>query len=262
MPTATFASARQRSEHLLSAMNQHAIPTASEVDEARKSHKARVMYVDKTLEALAHSLEARLGQLEAAESALAREAREDAEVRGARDARKEGLGQLLSQLAEAVHSAWGREVVVRLSLEGRTPQNTAALLTAARAVLVATDPMPELPPPTSAWNAPDLDGARAALLALTREVEAELSALAEDTRQTQLARAARDEALAAWRREFALASAFTRALLDYAGKSDLAARVLGPRARRAGGDDPEGDDPTLDVDAPLEPNLPSEPTVA
>lgn len=224
MPTKTLENARKLQRQLESGVTGHAIPAAEAIDAQRP--KAEKLALATTLHGTAASCARAFERFLAAERTVVRE---DAEDRSAREGRDDGaalLRQTLSRLAAAIGATYGRASVETLALSGTTPIVPDQLVTAGRRFLLATDTLPALPAPRDAWAAIDLAAARATVLAQVEALERALDATAEETRQTQAARQARDEAAEAWKREATLWAALARAALRYDGQHDLASRLL------------------------------------
>jgi len=254
MPTQAIEDAKVRTRALKTALEEHALPLAKAIDAQRQGRQQPGLALEVAVVALIASLPASLTHYEATEGDVARELDEDGVLRTERDTTHAALRQALSQLATAVEAAWGRDVASRLKLTGRTPDRLEAVLTFASGFLGATSPLPVLPAPHHAWNVPDLAAARAEIAAIFTDLDRGISDVKTDTRQTELARTRRDEAEAAWRQETNVAAELAHAILRYAGRDDLASRILDHPTSTAR--DPLAPPPANDGATPVTPPSP------
>jgi len=224
MPTKTIENARKLQRQLESGVAAHAIPAAEAFDAHRPDGEK--LALAPVLRAIGESCRRAFEHFAAAEQTVVREDGEDRATRESRDAAAASLRQSLSRIAAAIGATYGPATVESLGLGGITPTVPDQLLTAGGRFLIATDPLPTLPPARDAWSVIDLAAARSSILGNVEGLRHTMNTAAEETRQTQSARKARDEAEEAWKREATLWATLARAVLRYSGQPDLANRLL------------------------------------
>lgn len=170
---------------------------------------------------------------------VARERTEDDQARIRRDEDMSLLREAVFRHRDLVSAAYGPEQVKACGLAGRIPEHPEALVAFARNVVG------KLPGLASAQGrAPfiqfDLEAVTADLLAKTDGLEASLTAVATDMRETQAAQHRRIQADDAWRRHYGPVASMVESLFRLAGMDHQADRVRPTRRRRAGA--PELDD--------------------
>jgi hypothetical protein len=215
------------------------------------------------------SLERRADEAAHRDRDVARERSEDDEARAGRDQAAGELRSGLFLIRDAASSAFGVEILNTLGLSGRIPEQGDALLAFARntAVLLPAQAMRQS---SKAFVQFDVVAAAADLDQLANNLATALTNVARDMRETQMAQAARNEAVERWRAHYVVVANLIEGLLRMAGFDHIADRVRPTRRRRAGEAEPEdgletqpppGDAPGIDVPAPA-PILPAPTTPA
>lgn len=238
MTNRLLAHARTLTRSVTTALQVHARTAADDLDAQREAVGARPLQLAVPLEVAQHDIEASLQALSEADFALSRETHEDADAREARDAIFARLFDRVSATSQGIYLLYGAEGLKRLRLHGSTPQTHERLVSFARGFVIASTPLPPLPTPRHAFQTLHIEAARDAISADTDALDASITALTRETRQTQLLRVDRDKALLAWRRHLTLAIALTRATLVFNGQRELADRVL-PTDRQVARNNPE-----------------------
>lgn len=239
--------AQERTTLVLAAMEEHVKPAAQAWDAAETGGPVMEAAVGRAQ----GRLRATFGAYKEAEERLGREVVEDGDARGERDAAEEALWGAVSELKGAVGLIYGPATLRSLRLDGLTqPRKPDALVVVAERVVAAIQGM-ETPPEASALATVDFGAYAARVETLRAALAASLEALHTEDRQTQKARAERDEARAEWLRAVAFAAGLGRLILLDVGQSALAERFFGRRAarRKARADGDGGFDVDVEVDA-------------
>ncbi len=224
------------------ALAEHAIPASLALDVQRQLQEKPPYQKDAFLSRVGDSLKGSLITYSDAQELLQREEGEDGDARDERDETAEALRVSTSLTARSIETTFGRKVLIKMSLAGTVPSAADTLNTFVKAFINATSAEDFAPPaPINPHVAFNFAAARAEIVAQHAALQAALTALTTEERQSQQARSDRDVALAAWRQELRFARDEARSILIRAGKDDLAARIL-PTDRQIDGAEPIEDD--------------------
>ncbi|MBH24575.1 MAG: hypothetical protein CMH57_09005 [Myxococcales bacterium] len=244
--------ARKLNRYVLSALDNHVLPTAERLDEELERAQLKPVALKGSIEAVRDNLVTAFDRLNASVDEVTREVGEDQDDRGALKATTERAYKGFSELGRVVEMAYGRSVAQRLKLTGTTPRSPDPLLTRIEGFLSSTVSPPTLPEPTSSWNIPNLPQARAEFVDLAQQLKTAIEALGGEERETQAARGERDADLVGWQQEAQFATDQARAILKRAGQDYLADRILPTQSQIAEVEDPGEPpaNPTEDDPAP------------
>jgi hypothetical protein len=169
---------------------------------------------------------------------VARERTEDDEARAGRDFAVAELRSGLFLIRDASSGAYGVEILGALGLDGRIPEQGDPLLAFARNTATK---LPALATRSSTKTFVQFDvvAAAADLDQLANNLSDALTTVARDMRETQMAQAARNEAIERWRVHYVMVANLIEGLLRMAGFDHVADRVRPTRRRRAGEAEPE-----------------------
>lgn len=184
------------------------------------------------------SLDRRASEVAHSDREVARERSEDDEARTGRDLAAGEVRSGLFLIRDAASSAFGAEILGTLGLSGRIPEQADALLAYARNTATK---LPALAARSSskAFVKLDVVAAAADLDQLADNLSNALTNVARDMRETQMAQAARNEAVERWRVHYLMVANLIEGLLRMAGFAHVADRVRPTRRRRAGEAEPE-----------------------
>jgi hypothetical protein len=169
---------------------------------------------------------------------VARERHEDDRARARRDLAVGALRDDLMITRDVTGGAYGLELMESTGLGGRIPTQTDALLVYARNV-VEKLPSLALNPSASSFVQIDIGAAFNVLTGRTEELDAALTGVATDLRETQMVQSQRSQVEERWRRHYAVVADIIEGLLRLAGFDHLADRVRPTRRRRAGLTEPD-----------------------
>lgn len=184
------------------------------------------------------SLERRADEVGHRDRDVARERYEDDEARNRRDQAAGELRAGMFQIRDAASSAFGVEILGALGLSGRIPEQCDPLLAFARNTAAAL-PAQAMRQSSKAFVQFDVVAAATDLDQLANNLSAALTDVARDMRETQMAQAARNEAVERWRAHYVVVANLIEGLLRMAGFDHIADRVRPTRRRRAGEAEPE-----------------------
>jgi hypothetical protein len=191
---------------------------------------------------------------------VARERSEDDVARAGRDQAAVELRGGLFLVRDGASSAYGPEILGAIGLGGRIPDQPDALLAFARNTVVQL-PSQAMRQSNKSFVQLDVVAAAADIDQLADNLAAALTNVARDMRETQMAQAARNEAVERWRVHYVMVANLIEGLLRMAGFDHVADRVRPTRRRRAGEAEPEDGletqpaptTPPADVPAPIAP---------
>ena len=199
----------------------------SEAVDMRAVCLATAALLQRDYEALAH-----------ADREVARERTEDDQMRVQRDEVLSTLREAVFRYRDLVSAVYGAEQVKACGLAGRVPDHPEALVAFARN---AAGKLPALAEAQdrSPFIQFDLEAVTADLLAKTERLEASLTSVATDMRETQAAQSQRNQADEAWRRHYNPVASMVESLFRLADMDHQADRVRPTRRRRAGAPEPD-----------------------
>lgn len=169
---------------------------------------------------------------------VARERSEDDVARVNRDDATAELRAGLFLIRDGASGAYGAEILGAIGLSGRIPDHPDALLAFARNTAVQL-PSQATRQSNKSFVQLDVVAAAADLDQLANNLAAALTDVARDMRETQMAQAARNEAVERWRVHYLMVANLIEGLLRMAGFDHVADRVRPTRRRRAGEAEPE-----------------------
>ncbi|MEQ1506789.1 MAG: hypothetical protein ABMB14_31470 [Myxococcota bacterium] len=172
-------------------------------------------------------------RLVAADEAHAVELADDAGLRATRETAVAALRERLIRLREALVGMYGNTTPGAVGFVGSTPEDPVVLVRYGRQVAQGLRKPNVLPAPrfpTAVLIPTDEAGI---LDGLARDLAVAIEAVAEDQRENQVTRTARDAAMAAHDQTFSRTANLLVALYDFAGEPELADRVR-PSVRSPG----------------------------
>lgn len=191
----------------------------------------------------AHALEVLQRRLVAADQELAKELSDDAAPLAERDASAADVRALLVDFRNGAQAICGDVAVRAMGFVGDTPRDPVALLALAEAVMTSVAKAP--PRATRKGVKYDAHAAIEELPALHKTLKKANAAVLREKREEQTARAARDEAWAAFDQAHKLTYASLDAALRAAGMTDIADRLrASERAAAKTAPTPDPDAPT------------------
>lgn len=199
---------------------------------------------------------------------VARERFEDDEARAGRDQAIAVLRAELFLIRDAASGAFGVEILGALGLNGRIPELGDPLLVFARNTAAAL-PAQAMRQSNKSFVQFDVVAAAAEVEQLANNLSDALTDVARDMRETQMAQAARNEAVERWRLHYLMVANLIEGFLRMAGFDHIADRVRPTRRRRAGEAEPEDGletqpppDAAPGIDVPAPAPIPPAPTTS
>lgn len=180
---------------------------------------------------MVRGLQAHRAELVAADEAHESELADDAPARQARDAKVQTLFGRMVELREVLQGLYGAEAA-RAIMPYQTPTDPVVLSRFAGEVIAALGAV-ALPAPRIAGATVDTAALGAELQKLRDELDARLTAVAQEAREAQATQVAKNRAMEAYDRVFAGVATAMNGMLQLAGEHELASRVR-PSRRRPG----------------------------
>ena len=182
-------------------------------------------------EALLQLLQKDIEEVVRCDQEVARESGEDREAREARGSEAAALRQLMFRVRSALDSVGGEKAVAQGGLGGRIPDKPGALLPFARNVAKQVVTVTVVGGGLVTF---DVNTAASIVSEAADRLEQALDNVANDTRETQAARSAHDDADATWRQHYTPLAGIAERLYRLVGMVHEADRVRPTSRRRAG----------------------------
>jgi len=194
--------------------------------------------------ALCARLQAAAQAMEAADDADEAERRDDSPHRTRRDEAKAEVLAILVELRDLLGALHGAGAPAAVGFEGRTPEDPDLLRRLAGTVIASLAKTP-LPPPRHPKYALDPKEWIDRLAPPTKTLSQALDDLAAEGRKADKTLSEKNARIAEYDRTFSLTANLLTALLEFAGKGDLADKVR-PSTRRAGETEQQEPEPAPD----------------